>query len=46
MTKEVQVVDLQKAKVFLEQYIEVLKRSGKAGDSYAIDVVEDLLRRL
>lgn len=46
MTKEVQIVDLQKVKVFLKQYIEVLKKSGKASDSYAVDTIEDLLRRL
>lgn len=45
-TKEVQVVDLQKVKVFLELYIEVLKKSGKAADSYAVDTIEDLLSRL
>ena len=42
----VSVIDVMKIKVFLRQYIEVLKASGKFSDSYAIDVIEDLLTRL
>ena len=42
----VSVIDVMKIKVFLRQYIEVLKARGKFSDSYAIDVIEDLLTRL
>lgn len=45
-SREVQIVDLQKVKVFLKQYVEILKKSGKSGDGYAVDTVEDLLTRL
>lgn len=40
---EVSVIDVIKIKEFLRQYIEVLKARGKFSDSYAIDVIEDLL---
>ena len=43
---EIQAIDVIKIKGFLKQYIEVLKASGKASDSYAIDAIEDLLTRL
>ena len=43
---EVAALDIIKIKGFLRQYIEVLKKSGKVSDSYAIDVIEDLLTRL
>ena len=43
---EVAALDIIKIKGFLRQYVEVLKASGKTSDSYAIDVVEDLLTRL
>ena len=43
---EIQAIDVIKIKGFLKQYIEVLKASGKTSDSYAIDVIEDLLTRL
>ena len=43
---EIQAIDVIKIKGFLKQYIEVLKASGKASDSYAIDVIEDLLQRI
>ena len=36
---EIQAIDVIKIKGFLKQYIEVLK----ASDSYAVDVIEDLL---
>ena len=40
---DVNALDIIKIKGFLRQYIELLKASGKASDSYAIDVIEDLL---
>ena len=40
---EVSAVDVIKIKGFLKQYIDVLKASGKVSDSYAVDVIEDLL---
>ena len=43
---DVNALDVIKIKGFLKQYIDVLKASGKASDSYAIDVIEDLLTRL
>ena len=43
---EVSAIDAIKIRGFLKQYIEVLKASGKASDSYAVDVIEDLLTRL
>ena len=43
---EVQVIDVIKIKGFLKQYIELLKASGKTSDSYAVDVIEDLITRL
>lgn len=43
---EISAIDIIKIKGFLKQYIEVLKASGKASDSYAIDTIEDLLTRL
>lgn len=43
---EVSAIDVIKIKGFLKQYIEVLKASGKVSDSYAIDVIEDLLQRI
>ena len=43
---EVSAIDVIKIKGFLKQYIELLKASGKTSDSYAIDVIEDLLTRL
>ena len=43
---EVSAIDIIKIKGFLKQYIEVLKVSGKTSDSYAVDVIEDLLTRL
>ena len=43
---EIQAIDVIKIKGFLKQYIELLKASGKASDSYAIDAIEDLLTRL
>ena len=43
---EVSAIDVIKIKGFLKQYIEVLKARGKFSDSYAVDVIEDLLTRL
>ena len=43
---EVSAIDVIKIKGFLRQYIEVLKARGKFSDSYAVDVIEDLLTRL
>ena len=43
---EVSAIDAIKIKGFLKQYIEVLKASGKTSDSYAVDVIEDLLTRI
>ena len=43
---EIQAIDVIKIKGFLRQYIELLKASGKASDSYAVDAIEDLLTRL
>ena len=43
---DVNALDIIKIKGFLKQYIEVLKKRGTASDSYAIDVIEDLLTRL
>ena len=43
---EIQAIDVIKIKGFLKQYIEVLKKRGTASDSYAVDVIEDLLTRL
>ena len=43
---EVSAIDAIKIKGFLKQYIEVLKDSGKTSDSYAVDVIEDLLTRI
>ena len=43
---EVSAIDIIKIKGFLKQYVEVLKASGKVSDSYAVDVIEDLLTRL
>ena len=43
---EISAIDIIKIKGFLRQYIEVLKARGKFSDSYAIDVIEDLLTRL
>ena len=40
---EISAVDVIKIKGFLRQYIEVLRERGKVSDSYAIDVIEDLL---
>ena len=42
----VSAIDVMKIKGFLRQYIEVLKARGKFSDSYAIDLIEDLLTRL
>ena len=43
---EVSAIDVIKIKGFLKQYIDVLKASGKTSDSYAVDVIEDLITRL
>lgn len=43
---DVNALDIIKIKGFLKQYIELLKASGKTSDSYAVDVIEDLLTRL
>ena len=43
---EVAALDIIKIKGFLRQYVEVLRERGKASDSYAVDVIEDLLTRL
>ena len=43
---EISAIDIIKIKGFLRQYIEVLKARGKFSDSYAVDVIEDLLTRL
>ena len=43
---DVNALDVIKIKGFLKQYIEVLKASGKTSDSYVIDVIDDILRRL
>ena len=43
---EISAIDIIKIKGFLQQYIEVLKASGKTSDSYAVDAIEDLLTRL
>ena len=43
---EVSAVDVIKIRGFLQQYIELLKASGKTSDSYAVDAIEDLLTRL
>ena len=43
---EIQAIDVIKIKGFLTQYIELLKASGKTSDSYAVDVIEDLLQRI
>ena len=43
---DIQAIDVIKIKGFLKQYIEVLKTSGKTSDSYAVDVIEDILGRL
>ena len=40
---EISAIDIIKIKGFLKQYIDVLKARGTASDSYAIDVIEDLL---
>lgn len=43
---EVAALDIIKIKGFLRQYVEILKKRGTASDSYAVDVIEDLLTRL
>ena len=43
---EVSAVDIIKIRGFLQQYVEVLKARGTQTDSYAIDVIEDLLQRI
>ena len=43
---EISAIDIIKIKGFLRQYIEVLKARGKFSDSYAVDVIEDLLQRI
>ena len=43
---DVNALDIIKIKGFLRQYVEVLKKRGTASDSYAIDVIEDLLQRI
>lgn len=43
---DVNALDIIKIKGFLKQYIEVLKKRGKTSDSYAVDVIEDLLTRI
>ena len=43
---DIQAIDVIKIKGFLRQYVELLKASGKTSDSYAVDVIEDLLTRL
>ena len=40
---DVNALDIIKIKGFLKQYIEVLKARGTQSDSYAADVIEDLL---
>ena len=43
---EVSAIDVIKIRGFLRQYVELLKARGKVSDSYAIDVIEDLLYRI
>lgn len=43
---EIQAIDVIKIKGFLKQWVEVLKARGTQSDSYAADVIEDLLTRL
>ena len=40
---EVSAIDVIKIRGFLQQWVEVLKARGKTSDSYAVDVIEDLL---
>ena len=41
-----QATDLEKIRIFLEQYKLVLKNRGTQSDSYTIDVIDDILGRL
>lgn len=43
---DINAIDIIKIKGFLKQYINLLKARGTSSDSYAIDVIEDLLTRL
>lgn len=43
---EVSAIDIIKIRGFLQQWVEVLKKRGTTSDSYAVDVIEDLLTRL
>ena len=43
---EVSAIDVIKIKGFLKQYVELLKSGSKTSDSYAVDVIEDLLTRI
>lgn len=43
---EVSAMDVIKIRGFLQQWVEVLKARGTQSDSYAADVIEDLLTRL
>ena len=46
MTKEVDILDIEKIKSFLESYLLYLRYTKKQSDSYRADEIEDVLKRL
>ena len=46
MTKEVDILDIEKIKSFLESYLLYLRYTKKQSDSYRADAIEDVLKRL
>lgn len=38
--------DIEKIRIFLLQYVEYLRSTGRQSDSYRADTIEDLLTRL
>ena len=46
MTKEVDILDIEKIKSFLQSYVLYLRYTKKQSDSYRADAIEDVLGRL
>ena len=40
------MTDIELVKMFLQQYIELLRKSGRSDWQYRADTIEDLLRRI
>lgn len=40
------MTDAERVRMFLEQYVELLRKHGSADDQYKADAIEELLRRI